>query len=101
MSEVIKINNTYKIDIEGRADGLVELTDDLLEDARSSINSNKALSVPIGKLSTLGAVVSTLIPSLNKVTQTTTFATNGLFRIANAAAGDNLKLAKNGNAWGR
>ncbi len=100
MSEVIKINNTYKIDIEGRADGLVELTDDLLEDARSSINSNKALSVPIGKLSTLGAVVSTLIPSLNKVTQTTTFATNGLFRIANAAAGDNLKLAKNGNAWG-
>lgn len=100
MSEIVKINNTYKIDLEGSADGLVELTDDLLEDARSSINSNKALSVPIGKLSTLGVAVSTLIPALNTVTQTTSFATNGLFRIANAVAGDTLKLAKNGNAWG-
>lgn len=64
MSEIVKTNNTHKIDLEGSADGLVELTDDFLEDARSSINSNKALSVPIGKLSTLGVAVSTLIPAL-------------------------------------
>lgn len=58
------------------------------------------LSVPIAELATLGAGVSSLIPAFNTVTQTSTIATGGLFRIANAAAGDTLKMAKNGNAWG-
>lgn len=100
MGEIVSINNTNEADTVSGENGLVELTEGLLMDARASINSNKALSVPIAELSTLGAGVSSLIPAFNAVTQTTSIATDGLFRIANATAGDTLKIAKNGNAWG-
>lgn len=100
MREIVKTNNTHKIDLENSLNELAEFTYDPLVDVKTFIDSNKALSVPISELSTLGAGVSTLIPALNTVTHTTSFATNGLFRIANKAAGDTLKLAKNGNAWG-
>lgn len=60
----------------------------------------KTICVPIAELSTLGAGVSSLIPVFNTVTQTATMKTGGLFRVANAAAGDSLKIAKNGNVWG-
>ena len=79
---------------------IVELSKDLLADTRTNINSKKAISFPIAELSTLGAGVSSLIPAFNTVTQTTTIASEGLFRIANAAIGDTLKMAKDGNAWG-
>lgn len=67
---------------------------------QASIINNEALSVPIAELSALGAGVASLIPAFNTVRQTTSIATNGLFKIANAAPGDTLKIAKNGNAWG-
>lgn len=79
---------------------LIELSEGILFDARSTINSKGTLSVPIAELSTLGAGVSSLIPALNTVTQTTTFATEGLYQLANAGIGDVLKVAKNGNFWG-
>ncbi len=100
MSEIISTKNTNELETVNGENGLVELTESLLTDARASINSNKALSVPIAELSALGAGVSSLIPAFNTVTQTTSIATDGLFRVANAAAGDTLKMAKNGNAWG-
>ena len=100
MSEITNGNNTNELETVSGENGLVELTENLLMDARTSINSNKALSVPIAELSALGAGVSSLIPAFNTVTQTTSIATDGLFRVANAAAGDTLKMAKNGNAWG-
>lgn len=53
----------------------------------------------IAELSTLGAGVSSLIPALNTVTQTTSIAADGLYTIANAGVGDVLKAAKNGNFW--
>lgn len=84
-------NNQYEI---------VELSEILLADVRANINSKKTISLPIAKLSTLGAGVSSLIPAFNTVTQTTTIPSDGLYRIANAAAGDTLKIAKDGNAWG-
>lgn len=86
-----KINEQY---------GIVELSEDLLANARANINSKKSISFPIAELSTLGAGVSSLIPTFNAVTQTTTIASEGLYRIANAAIGDTLKIAKDGNAWG-
>lgn len=43
---------------------------------------------------------SSLIPACNTVTQTITIPTDGLYKIANKAAGDTLKYAKNGNLWG-
>ena len=79
---------------------LIQLTNEMLDDARTSINTKEAMSVPIAELSTLGAGVASLIPALNQVTQTTTFATGGLYRLANESVGDALKMAKNGNYWG-
>lgn len=100
MGEIVSMNNTKELVTVSDESGLIELTEGLLMDARASINSNKAFSVPIAELSTLGAGVSSLIPAFNTVSQTTSIATEGLFRVANAAAGDTLKIAKNGNAWG-
>lgn len=100
MGEIVSTNDTNELEKLSGENGLIELTEGLLMDARASINSNKALSVPIAELSTLGAGISSLIPAFNTVTQTTSIATDGLFRVANAAAGDTLKRAKNGNAWG-
>ncbi len=56
--------------------------------------------MPITELSTLGAGVSSLIPALNTVTQTTTMSVDGLYRLANASADATLKVARNGNFWG-
>lgn len=79
---------------------LAETTGVLLAEARTAADSKKTLTVPIAELATLGAGVSSLIPALHTVTTTTTIATDGLYRIANRAVGDTLKMAKNGNAWG-
>lgn len=100
MGEIININNTNEVEVVGSENGLIELTESLLLDARSTINSKNALSVPIAELSTLGAGVASLVPALNTVTQTTTIATEGLYQLANAGVGDVLKVAKNGNFWG-
>ncbi|MBU5486874.1 hypothetical protein KQI77_01685 [Clostridium sp. MSJ-8] len=100
MGEIVDVNSTNsKQEVNGKYN-LEELTEDLLMAARTSINNNKALSVPIAELSALGAGVASIIPAFNTVTQSTSIATDGLFRIANRAAGDSLKMAKNGNAWG-
>lgn len=100
MGEIISINNSSELEVINEENTIMELSDKLLMDARESISSSKSVSLPIAELSTLGAGVSSLIPAFNTVTQTTSIATNGLFRVANAAAGDTLKMAKNGNAWG-
>ena len=73
----------------------MEITDAILADTRSRIDTQKTISVPIAKLGTLGAGVSSLIPALNTVTQTITIPTDGLYRLANAGADDVLKVAKN------
>lgn len=100
MGENVNINNSNAVEIVRTENDLIELTEGMLLDARAIINSKKTLSVPIAELSTLGAGVSSLIPALNTVTQTTTFATEGLYQLANAGVGDVLKVAKNGNFWG-
>lgn len=79
---------------------IVELTSDMLMHARLAINSKESLKVPIAELSSLGAGISSLVPAFNTVSQTTSIATEGLYRVANAAVGDTLKMAKNGNYWG-
>ena len=99
MAEIIKINNEEEVVPVGE-EGLMEITEGLLLDARSSLENKKIMSVPIAELSTLGAGVASLVPAFNTVTTTTTIATDGLFTIANKVAGDTLKIAKNGNAWG-
>lgn len=101
MGETVSIDNKNELEISVGNYGFVELTEGMLTEARSSIsNRSNTLSVPIAELSTLGAGVSSLIPKLNTVTQTTTIAADGIYQLANAGVGDVLKVAKNGNFWG-
>lgn len=100
MGDIININ-TSKEEITEQNMDIQAMTDELLLDARSTaVPKEKAISMPIAKLSTLGAGVSSLIPAFNTVTQTMTMNTQGLYQLANASVGDTLKVAKNGNFWG-
>lgn len=78
---------------------LLEIADGILLDTRASLEKKSIVSMPIAQLATLGAGVSSLIPALRTVTQTTTISADGLYRLANVGVGDALKVAKNGNFW--
>lgn len=99
MGDIIELSNGGIAPIDESKD-LMEITEGLLLDTKSSIENKKTMSVPIAELSALGAGVASLVPAFNTVTTTTTLATDGLFTIANKVAGDTLKMANNGNAWG-
>ncbi len=99
MGDIVELSNGGIAPINESKD-LMEITEGLLLDTKSSIENKKTMSVPIAELSALGAGVASLVPAFNTVTTTTTLATDGLFTIANKVAGDTLKMAKNGNAWG-
>ena len=99
MGDIVELSNGGIAPIDESKD-LMEITEGLLLDTKSSIENKKTMSVPIAELSALGAGVASLVPAFNTVTTTTTLATDGLFTIANKVAGDTLKMAKNGNAWG-
>lgn len=100
MGDIINLNNTNEIQPVNNENSILEVTQGILMDARSTLESKGIMSVPIAELSTLGAAVSSLIPALNTVTQTTTISEDGLYTLANAGVGDVLKVAKNGNFWG-
>ena len=100
MGNLVKTNQNNEIVNIEEESGIVELTENLLLDARTAINSDNTISFPIAELSALGAGVSSLIPAFNKVSQTTTFPADGLYKFTNMSAGDALKIAKDGNAWG-
>lgn len=99
MGEIINTRTAIEAQPNGDTGTLLNVTQSLLADTRMDLNSRGVLSVPIAELSTLGAGVSSLIPALNTVTQTTSIAADGLYTIANAGVGDVLKAAKNGNFW--
>lgn len=99
MGDIVELSNGGIAPIDESKD-LMEITEGLLLDTKSSIENKKTMSVPIAELSALGAGVASLVPAFNTVTTTTTLATDGLFTIANKVAGDTLKMVKNGNAWG-
>ena len=80
--------------------GLEELAEGLLADARNQMSADTTLSVPIAQLATLGSGVSSLVPFFNTVSTTVTVGSQGLYTLANAATGDALKVARNGNFWG-
>lgn len=79
---------------------IIEVTNGILMDVRSDLPEKVLFSMPIAQLATLGAGVSSLIPALHTVTQTTTVNAQGLYRLANTGVGHTLKVARNGNFWG-
>lgn len=91
MCDIKKINEDNNLEL---------ITGSLLEDTRKTIDIKNTLSLPIADLSMLGVTISSLLPYFRTVTQTPNLPADGLFRIANKAFGDTLKMAKNGNAWG-
>lgn len=101
MSDIIKFENANGCpEHVAASDGLIKITDGILLDARTDITGENTLSMPIAELTALGAGVSSLLPALRTVTQTTTINTPGLYCLANEVVGDTLKVAKNGNFWG-
>lgn len=106
MGNVINFNNNStevvnnKNEIEVCYGGIENLTEEILLDLKKDLKNEKTIRMPITELALLGAGVSTLIPALRTVTQTTSLNTQGLYQLANASVGDTLKVAKNGNFWG-
>lgn len=100
MDNIVNLKTSDKIKNANTDYDLVELTNGILFDLNTDILTKSSFAVPIAELVTLGAGVSSLIPALHTVTQTITMDTQGLYRLANAGAGDTLKIAKNGNFWG-
>ena len=79
---------------------LIQLTEDMLDEARAAIDNSDTLSVPVAELATLGAGVASMLPTLNTVTQKVSIGSEGLFRVINMGAGDALKATKGGDYWG-
>lgn len=79
---------------------LIQLTEDMLAEARATIDNSDTLSVPVAELASLGAGVASMIPALNTVTQKVSIGSEGLFRVINMGAGDALKATKGGDYWG-
>lgn len=78
---------------------LQNLAKDLILDTKTDIAKKKKISIPIAQLSTLGAGVSSLIPALHTVTQTSTVNTSGLYKLLNGD-GVGLKQSRSGFLWG-
>ena len=78
---------------------LQNLAKDLILDTKTDITKEKKISIPIAQLSTLGAGVSSLIPALHTVTQTSTVNTGGLYKLLNGE-GVGLKQSRSGFLWG-
>lgn len=79
---------------------LMEVSEVLLADTANRINSSETLSVPIVELASLGGVVASLVPLINKSTKPTEGVAGKIYQVVNAGVGDSLKKAQNGNNWG-
>lgn len=103
MDNIIKFNSNDSQELSqtpcAEVNDLINITDSVLLDVRTDISQSKSLSMPIAQLSTLGAGVASLLPAFRTVTQTSTIAAEGLYRIPNAVIGDTSKAAKSGNFW--
>lgn len=100
MSEIINFENQNVIpsepdDIIIRDEhDLISQTGAMLSDVHMDIVKATSLSMPIAQLSTLGAGVASLIPTFRTVTENSTFAADGLYRVINTGAGGVLKANK-------
>lgn len=100
MSEAVKLQKSGAAAPAEMQNELRQVTDALLMDGGAAPARYQTMSVPITSLASLGAAVSSMVPALRTVTETTTVNMKGLYTLANASVGDTLKVAKNGNFWG-
>ena len=102
MDEISALNNRDNSleNVQRETGNLAEMTDNILQDAINSRTEKHVYRMPMLELSALGTGIASLLPELRTVTQTTTLNAEGLYSLANAAAGDVLKVKKDGNYWG-
>ena len=93
-SNAVGDGNSEAIETEN---DLIQLTDNVIFDTRTDVSQKKTMSIPIAQLAALGAGVSSLIPALRTITQTTTFDTTGIYRLIN---GNGLKESNSNFFWG-
>ncbi len=79
---------------------LVETSEIPLADAHFDGKNQNVFRVPVAQLTSLGAGVSSLLPSLRTITQSSILHSEGLYRLSNASVGDVLKKASSGDFWG-
>lgn len=95
-----EIGTSGSCDLSQSRNDIVELGSEMLADVRSAQLKNVSYSVPIAQIAALGSGVSTMLPAFRTAVQTTSADMTGLYRLANASAGDVLKTARDGNFWG-
>ena len=88
----LKTDNNFDSDI-------IKISEDLLYTTNLNVVKSNSISVPIDKLSTLGAGVASISPALRTITETVTVNAEGLYQLANKATGDVLKNAADGTKW--
>ncbi len=89
-----------KLEISNPENDLLHMSNGILLDTKATLSDKSAISMPIAELATLGAGVSSLVPSLNAITQTSAANSQGLYRLVNAEPGAILKTSKDGTSWG-
>lgn len=87
MSNIMDIREGQNALVSENNTNLVSLSNELIQDARAVLSEKQTMRMPIGELASLGSGVSSLLPSLRTVTQTTTVHTQGLFRLVNRKRG--------------
>ncbi len=100
MGKVIRMKDSEDEKNPKSEGDLLEITENLLIDVRKTPELETSLSVPMDKLSALGAGVAPLIPQLASAIQALPNKGEVLYRVVNSGAGVALKIAKNGNFWG-
>lgn len=103
MSEIVNLypqNSDQAVNRQLECTGLAEVAENILFDTRDCLNNKAVITLPIEQIATLGAGVASLLPAFRTITETTTVAGDGLYRLANAEVGEALKVAKNGDLWG-
>lgn len=92
-------NSSENTELTKPEQGLSELNEALLADARSEHAANETVSMPISGLASLGSGFASMLPAFRTVTQSITQKNTGLYSIVNMNPGDVLKKAKDGNSW--
>lgn len=79
---------------------IASVAEQMLMEVKVDLSTRNSVKLSIAQITSLGAGVSSLLPSLRTITQTASTSGTGLYRLINAGLGDVLKISKDGSLWG-